>query len=70
MENGLNTLQTVKLDDPTAMQYKVEELDSKNYYSFSLRAFTDAGEGEPIHINATTFFDGGKDTLSVLFRSQ
>ncbi|XP_060794599.1 neural cell adhesion molecule L1.1 isoform X2 [Neoarius graeffei] len=58
VENGLNTLQPVKLNDPTAMQYKVEELDSKNYYSFSLRAFTDAGEGEPIHINATTFFDG------------
>ncbi|XP_053096642.1 neural cell adhesion molecule L1.1 isoform X2 [Pangasianodon hypophthalmus] len=58
VEKGLSTLQTVKIEDPRATQYKVDKLDSKNYYIFSLKAFTDAGEGETIHVNATTLLDG------------
>ncbi|KAF5893453.1 neural cell adhesion molecule L1.1-like isoform X1 [Clarias magur] len=58
VENSPSTLQRVELDDPTATQYNVDKLDAKNYYIFSLKAFTDAGEGEAIQINATTLLDG------------
>ncbi|TTO15641.1 Neural cell adhesion molecule L1.1 [Bagarius yarrelli] len=60
VENGPSMLQSVKLDDPTVTRYKVDNLNTKNYYIFSLKAFTDAGEGEPVHINATTLLDGGE----------
>ncbi|KAM9445055.1 neural cell adhesion molecule L1.1 [Clarias gariepinus] len=56
--NGPSTLQRVEIDDPTATQYNVDKLNAKNYYIFSLKAFTDAGEGEAIQINATTLLDG------------
>ncbi|XP_053498627.1 neural cell adhesion molecule L1.1 isoform X1 [Ictalurus furcatus] len=58
VENGPSTIQSMTIEDPTVTQYTVDKLDSKNYYIFSLRAFTAAGEGEPIHVNATTLLDG------------
>ncbi|KAK3518783.1 hypothetical protein QTP70_012734 [Hemibagrus guttatus] len=57
VENGPSMLQEVKID-PTVTQYSMDKLDPKNYYIFSLQAFTDAGKGESIHINATTLLDG------------
>ncbi|GAA6066881.1 neural cell adhesion molecule L1.1 isoform X1, partial [Tachysurus ichikawai] len=58
VENGPSTLQKVELDDPTVTHYNVDKLDPKHFYIFSLNAFTDAGKGESVHINATTLLDG------------
>lgn len=64
MENGTSLVQEIPIDDPTATQYKVDKLDSKNVYIFSLKALTNAGKGDAIFMNATTLLDGGKHTLS------
>ncbi|KAG7323773.1 hypothetical protein KOW79_013475 [Hemibagrus wyckioides] len=58
VENGNSLLQEMQIDDPTVMQYTMDKLDPRNHYIFSLKAFTDAGKGESVHINATTLLDG------------
>ncbi|KAI5612095.1 neural cell adhesion molecule L1.1 isoform X1 [Silurus asotus] len=57
MKNGSNIIQKIQVD-PKETQYKIHDLDSNNFYIFTLKAFTVAGEGESTHVNATTLLDG------------
>ncbi|KAF7695861.1 neural cell adhesion molecule L1.1 isoform X3 [Silurus meridionalis] len=57
LKNGTSILQAIQVD-PKETQYKIHDLDSKNFYIFTLKAFTVAGEGESTHVNATTLLDG------------
>ncbi|XP_062871146.1 neural cell adhesion molecule L1.1 [Trichomycterus rosablanca] len=43
--------------DPKLTHYRVEQLDPKHTYIFTLRAFTGAGDGEPVYLRATTLLD-------------
>ncbi|XP_072552144.1 neural cell adhesion molecule L1.1 isoform X2 [Salminus brasiliensis] len=56
--DGPSTVQVVTIDDPSATNIKLDNLDSQSHYFFSLKAFTQAGKGGEAKVNASTLLDG------------